>query len=55
MEGTKGFDVLLSLDSREKDGKSGGRCSNSKVIMAKQFFETIGNNNTQINMPRQYN
>lgn len=46
---------MISMDARApQENKSIGRTSNSKIIMAKQFFETMGgNSNTaNTNMPR---
>jgi len=45
----KEFDQMLSMDCRESSQNS--RPSNSKVIMAKQFFETMTGSNC--NLPRQ--
>lgn len=53
---------MLSMDCREREitnpnsvsfghSKSIDKTSNSKVIMQKQFFETMNNTN----LPRQYN
>lgn len=37
--------MVLTMDNRESINKSVGRPSNSKVILAKQFFETLTHTN----------
>jgi hypothetical protein len=54
-----GFDATMTMDDRRggdhNQNKSLGRTSNSKIIMAKQFFETINKSGgNACNMPRQF-
>jgi hypothetical protein len=55
---TKGLEEMMTLDNRDSSNNKSGRISNSKVIMTKQYIETLnttGNNNNNSNMPKQYN